>query len=110
MSSATPLTAISMLTLLCLLITLGSCWKVNLYRDTRNRGGHIEMEGNGCQRIPRDFNDKTSSVNTFGGCVRLYEHRDCRGRVLELFPGSGTHSNLKKHNFNDKASSVGNCP
>ncbi|XP_026679483.1 uncharacterized protein LOC113467478 [Diaphorina citri] len=110
MGSSRLFLSIVALILLCSLFPTSYCWKVYLYRDSDYRGGHIEMEGDGCQGIPRDFNDKTSSVNTHGGCVRLYEHDGCTGRTLELFPGSGTHMNLKAHKFNDKATSVGNCP
>lgn len=99
-----------LLIILCYLFLQSSAWKVHLFRDTKFRGGHILLEGEGCQNVQKDFKDKTSSVNTLGGCIRLYEHKHCTGRVLELFPGSGTHTNLKKHKFNDIVSSVGNCP
>lgn len=102
--------------LLALLVTLAclagssSAWRVWLYRDSGHRGGHIEMSGNGCKNVQSDFNDKTTSVNTHGGCVRLYQNAGCTGKMLELFPGSGAHNNLGSHGFNDKTSSVGNCP
>ncbi|XP_026679480.1 uncharacterized protein LOC103509026 [Diaphorina citri] len=97
-------------TVLSVLITSGSCWRIWLFRDKDHKGGHIEMSGEGCQNLPGDFNDRTSSVNTHGGCVRLYEHGGCTGDVRDVFMGSGAHNDLGALGFNDKVTSVGNCP
>lgn len=103
-------------TLFPLLVTLAclarssSAWRVWLYRDDNHRGGHMELSGDGCENLPGDFNDRTTSINTHGGCVRLYEHGGCTGRMLEVFPGSGAHNNLGFNDFNDVTTSVGNCP
>ncbi|XP_008487632.1 uncharacterized protein LOC103524398 [Diaphorina citri] len=110
MATSTLLLSTFAVVLLFSLLPGGYSWRATLHRDSDFRGGHIELSGNGCRGIPGDFNDRTSSVNTHGGCIRLYQNSGCTGKSLELFPGSGSHNNLKAHGFNDKASSVGNCP
>ncbi|KAL1453935.1 hypothetical protein WDU94_010236 [Cyamophila willieti] len=93
-----------------LFATQGHAWRVWLYRDSGHRGGHIEMSGDGCVNVPDDFNDQATSVNTHGGCVRLYQNGGCSGRSIEVYPGTGAHDNLGFHDdFNDRTSSVGPC-
>lgn len=103
-------------TLFALLVTLtclagsSSAWRVYLYRDENHTGGHVELSGDFCENVPNDFNDAASSINTHGGCVRLYEDAGCVGRMVEMYPGTGGHEDLGFNEFNDKTSSVGNCP
>ena len=54
-------------------------------------------------------NDQISSINTHGGCVCLYEHNNCLGFSLAVYPGNFYHGDLGIKNFNDKASSIGPC-
>ncbi|KAL1454451.1 hypothetical protein WDU94_010706 [Cyamophila willieti] len=109
-SSKLLVSRVILLVLASCLFTSATAWKASLFRDSEFRGGHIDLSGSGCQGVPTDFNDKTSSVNTHGGCVVLYQNGGCTGQSLQLYPGKGAHNNLKKMGFNDKTSSVGNCP
>lgn len=60
-----------------------------------------------------DFNplwqDRISSVNTFGGCIILCEHLRCRGRCEKIYPGTEFHNDLQMLGLNDKVSSYKNC-
>uniref|UniRef100_A0A8D9ALI7 Uncharacterized protein n=1 Tax=Cacopsylla melanoneura TaxID=428564 RepID=A0A8D9ALI7_9HEMI len=93
-----------------LFVAQGNAWKVDLFRDWSHKGGHIQMAAGGCANVPDDFNDQASAINTFSGCVRLYENHGCTGRSIRVDPGTGSHDNLAyAGDFNDKTSSVGPC-
>lgn len=62
-----------------------------------------------CMNVPYDFNDEGSSVNTYGNCVVLWEHKDCQGTYMMVAPGIGFHYNFDQNDFNDMVSSVGIC-
>ena len=53
--------------------------------------------------------NKVSSINTKGKCIRMYEDKDCTGDTRRFYPGSPSHSNLADIDFNDKASSIKSC-
>uniref|UniRef100_A0A8D8XBK1 Beta/gamma crystallin 'Greek key' domain-containing protein n=1 Tax=Cacopsylla melanoneura TaxID=428564 RepID=A0A8D8XBK1_9HEMI len=110
MASSQLVVSAFLLVLASCLFTSAVAYKVWLFRDSEFRGGHIELSGSGCKGVPSDFNDRTSSVNTHGGCVILYQNSGCTGQSVQVFPGSGAHNNLKKLGFNDRTSSVGNWP
>lgn len=101
--------AVVFIAVVCMAV-VAEAWKVTLFRDTSGRGGRIDLSGSGCVNIGKDFNDKASSANTHGGCVRLYQNGGCLGEHRELFPGSASHNNLGKLGFNDRTSAVGPCP
>lgn len=63
----------------------------------------------GCQNIPSDFNDKASSVDARGDCVKLYENRCCQGRSIELPVKSPLVDDLYNAEFDDVVSSVSPC-
>lgn len=63
----------------------------------------------GCQNIPTDFNDKASSLDSRGKCIRLYENRCCQGRSLELPSGSPLIEDLYNAEFDDVVSSISPC-
>ncbi len=55
-----------------------------MYEHYPHTGQSIVVEGNDHQCVnllgDRYFNDKTSSADTHGGCVVLYEYIDCTGQ------------------------------
>lgn len=62
-----------------------------------------------CLNLSRGDNNAASSVNTLGNCIRLYSGSDCIGKSYAFYPGSPSHDNLPKLQFNDIASSIGRC-
>jgi len=52
--------------------------------------------------VGSEYNDSISQIKVIKGVWRFYEHRDYRGRHLDLGPGV---YKLKNHNFNDIISS-----
>lgn len=52
-------------------------------------GKSVVIKTNTCINVPHEINDKTSSVNTHGGCVILCEDADCQGRCLTVGVGIG---------------------
>ena len=92
--------------------TRGDC--INL-RDEEGCGVH-PVNGNKTDCV--NFDKKTRSVNTFGGCVRLYESPDCNrngttttGTFVTLEPNRppDCRLGLELCSFSGKASSVGSC-
>lgn len=65
------------------------------------------IQDNKC--INLDKNDVASSVNTFGGCFRLYEDENCQGRSIVVQPGTRSHNNLEDLAMNDMVTSVSMC-
>jgi hypothetical protein len=89
----------------------GGCrtgWHVVLFDDNDFKGRANIVKGDGrCWNLDQ-FNDRTSSVNTRGNCVRLYNDADCEGEWIEVEPGSGGHGYVGD-DYNDKISSVRSC-
>jgi hypothetical protein len=70
----------------------------------------MEMEVKGCMNLPGEWNDRASSVDIHGACLKLYRDQDCTGRVLTVSPENKLWlNNLKKMGFNDVLSSVSSC-
>lgn len=110
---------------------LGSLWVhgnnqfgVKLYDDTNFRGGVVTVtfgSNVGCFDIRSSyypyssFNDVTSSVNSGGHCVDLFEHGNCRGASLRISPSTESHNNLgaiahpNGGTWNDRVSSLRAC-
>lgn len=82
---------------------------VQLFDDNEHQGFFFEFESSEpCRNLPHGDN-QASSVNTDGGCVYLYDGKDCQGKKLKIAPGVHSHNDLTKHNFNDLTTSVGPC-
>lgn len=62
-----------------------------------------------CINFHPEFNDRASSINTEGKCIRLYEHTNCGGREVTFAPGTPDHSDFTRLGFNDMASSFRVC-
>jgi hypothetical protein len=64
----------------------GACF----YEDAGFRGNYFCVpRGASYTSLPRGFNDRISSIRTFGASVRLYQDRDFRGRSTEIRRDSG---------------------
>ncbi|KAL1452083.1 hypothetical protein WDU94_006397 [Cyamophila willieti] len=86
-------------------------WKATLWEHPDFAGAKYESEGSDCHNyVGNAFNDKASSIDTHGTCVRLYYHHSCQGDYIEVFPGSLHHRDLSNLGFQDTASSIGSCP
>lgn len=87
----------------------GSGADIALCEHTDLNGACIShsIDKNKCVNV--DKNDWASSVNTFGGCFRLYEHADCEGKSIAVKPGSPSHNNLVALGMNDMVTSVSLC-
>lgn len=55
------------------------------------------------------WNDRISSINTRGSCVRVFLDSNCHGASYRIAPGTDCHSNLGQCGMNDKASSIQAC-
>ncbi|CAL8072454.1 unnamed protein product [Orchesella dallaii] len=80
-----------------------------LYEDYHQRGSSKVVVFEGCQNIPSDFNDKASSIDSRGDCIRLYENRCCQGRSIELPAKSPLIDDLYNAEFDDVVSSISPC-
>jgi len=94
-------------------ITAGGAEGTNpiiLYEHTDHTGkGLVLSVGKGqCLDLPTDFNDITSSVNTYGNCFWLCEHSNCFGSCKKFGPGVGNHKYVGDL-YNDHISSVKQC-
>ena len=59
----------------------GACF----FEDANYRGDYFCIpRGGSYTSLPRDFNDRISSVRVFGGGVRIYRDRDFHGRSTEI--------------------------
>uniref|UniRef100_A0AC34QGD4 Uncharacterized protein n=1 Tax=Panagrolaimus sp. JU765 TaxID=591449 RepID=A0AC34QGD4_9BILA len=88
----------------------------HLFQNINHGGEPREMHcfDYNCHEIGAGFNDRTSSINTHGGCVALFEHSNCRGRRVIFKPGCELgecckHNNFRSCGFNDEASSYACC-
>ncbi|KAL1453656.1 hypothetical protein WDU94_009977 [Cyamophila willieti] len=85
-------------------------WKATLWELPNYKGEKYHFEGNDCyQYLGDDFNDKASSIDTHGTCVRLYADAFCEADNIDVFPGSLFHKNLKDLGFQQSVSSLGPC-
>uniref|UniRef100_A0AC34QSN2 Uncharacterized protein n=1 Tax=Panagrolaimus sp. JU765 TaxID=591449 RepID=A0AC34QSN2_9BILA len=99
-----------------LLIKETNAGSFTLYQDAGQGGETRDMECSdfNCHEIGPGFNDRTSSINTHGGCVALFEDGLCQGRRVIFKPGCELgecckHDNFNSCDFNDKASSYSCC-
>src|SRR5437764_892457 len=59
----------------------GACF----YEDAGFRGNYFCVpRGGSYASLPRGFNDRISSIRTFGASVRIYRDRDFRGRSTDV--------------------------
>jgi hypothetical protein len=81
--------------------------------DNDHHGGDSCAKNIGleCSNLPGFFNDRTTSIDTAGNCVILYEHGNCIGNSITVHGLSDCHHNLGfcGLNFNDKTSSFKEC-
>lgn len=89
-------------------------WKVWLYDRSEFRGNYTELSGETrklrtCVNIPAEHQHLTSSINTHGGCIRVYPEENCTGRSIEVSPRTGAHYQLSLADFNNRAVSIGPC-
>lgn len=92
---------------------------VQTFRKTRDIRLFEERFGKGVSRDYQttseqctntlDFNDRASSVNTWGGCIIAFEHANCQGRSIRLSPSAGDHQALVNMQFDKMISSVKGC-
>lgn len=62
-----------------------------------------------CTNTPEYFKDQGSSIETFGDCVRIWEHANCEGNSTIVYPGTQYRNNFFNLKFNDILSSVSLC-
>ena len=56
-----------------------------------------------------NFEALSSSINTNGGCVVVFEEPDCKGASIELRPEQGNHEDLSEMEWNDRIVSIRKC-
>jgi len=72
---------------------------VKLYEHKDFEGDFVTVTGSRCVNLDNgdgkycdsndectqiSFNDRTSSVDTHGTCVRVYQHKDCSGNFISF--------------------------
>nr|ATU82838.1 secreted peptide [Pristhesancus plagipennis] len=98
--------------LFVLLTVLGAvysvCWTT--YKDANHKGRKNSGCTNPgkCTTLYTNWKIFFKSINTGGGCVRLWENRGCSGKHIDLRPGSPSHNNLPSLGWS-KAQSIGTC-
>ena len=98
-------------------------WKVKLCEHKNYKGRCGYLAGNDCRNIDemkwcngnsckKNADKKVSSIKLYGSCIQLYKDRDCEGSSKKIRSGLWwwlRRRNLRRCDFNDKASSVGPC-
>ena len=95
--------------LLLIMITVKlstACYKA--YLEPEFRGRSFSGCPTGCETISKNWKIHFKSINTQGGCIRLFESKDCKGRSIDIKPGTKTHNNLRSIGWT-KTSSLKNC-
>uniref|UniRef100_A0A224XUE8 Putative secreted protein n=1 Tax=Panstrongylus lignarius TaxID=156445 RepID=A0A224XUE8_9HEMI len=84
------------------------CWTT--YYDTEHRGRKNNgcVDGGKCKTLTVPWKAHVHSINTKGGCVRLWEKRGCKGKHLDAYPGSPSHNNLPSLGWG-QTWSIGTC-
>lgn len=62
-----------------------------------------------CTNLPSFADNKLRSINTHDYCLRIYEHKDCKGQMLEVKPCGEDQDHHYLSNFRDMTSSIGPC-
>jgi hypothetical protein len=91
---------------------VANCYVIRLFSDRGYRGTTKDADipdKQTCVNIFKDFNDRASSVDTQGQCVKLYEHGDCQGRSIRVGPDTPSHDDLSQLQFDNMVSAVGDC-
>ncbi|KAK9503762.1 hypothetical protein O3M35_010253 [Rhynocoris fuscipes] len=92
-----------------LLVTVYSvCWTTYLKTNHLGRSNHGCTSPGKCTTFIPTWKTVFKSINTHGGCVRLWETRGCHGKHLDLRPGSRSHNNLPSLGW-IKTESIGSC-
>lgn len=68
----------------------------------------INMVDDTCWSL-ESFDNRISSINTAGVCVRIYADKGCKNDFRTMEPGSPGHFNLEDINFDDLTSSMKRC-
>lgn len=84
--------------------TLVTYYDDSFYRGERNT---VNLDA-GCINLSY-FEDRISSIDTRGNCVKVFNRHNCQGDSRRIEPGSSGHSNLKDVDFNDRISSLRRC-
>ena len=126
--------SISTISIISIVLADIYAWKAKICEHTYFQGKCGDIENKGCHNLdnlswcesgtsynnvfPTSYTtcdkyvyDNVSSINTKGTCLILYEKKDCSGDFFKVRPSSSYHHNLavESDNFNDKASSIGEC-
>lgn len=70
----------------------------------------MSIDSRECYSFPEAWQNRISSVDTYGGCIYAYDSSDCSGRRIQIGPGTQNHNNLDEINFNNKLRSFIQCP
>ena len=74
----------------------------------------FSVQNDGCINF-NFYSDKVSSIDTHGGCIKIWEHRNCQGASMKMAPGTPSHHDLsqmnmkKGYNWDKELTSVSGC-
>lgn len=75
---------------------------------------YLELDEGECYTF-RSHNERISSIDTHENCVVVWEHPNCAGESLRMFPGSPSHHDLSQIamrgylSWDDEISSISPC-
>ncbi|CAG7831937.1 unnamed protein product [Allacma fusca] len=82
---------------------------IALFQHENHNGLKYEQYvGPRCYNLPNQMNDKASSLNTNGRCVKVCKDRDCK-RCTKMYPGSAGHYKLEEIGLDDQITSLQPC-
>ncbi|KAK9512748.1 hypothetical protein O3M35_001103 [Rhynocoris fuscipes] len=86
----------------------GVCWTTYNKINHKGRTNSGCTNNGGCTTFTTNWKIFVRSINTKGGCVRLWDNRGCKGKHLDVRPGSPSHNNLPSLGWK-KTNSIGTC-
>ncbi|KAK9502712.1 hypothetical protein O3M35_011426 [Rhynocoris fuscipes] len=99
----------SFIVLLTVLGTVYSvCWTTYYNRDHKGRTNSGCTNPGGCTIFNPNWKTVFKSINTKGGCVRLWQKRGCNGKHIDVYPGSPSHNNLPSLGWHSTRA-IGTC-
>ncbi|OXA41629.1 uncharacterized protein LOC110860159 [Folsomia candida] len=83
---------------------------IKIYADAYFQGEYSNTRCNyKCEGWGRYWDRKISSIDTKGGCIRVFDDSSCNGDSTYIYPGTPSHDNLEEIGWNDRIMACTSC-